>query len=70
MSRSVVLHAVKQGRNNRMETIAMAIIPVVQAIQPDAKCSRQNALTVAKTLRYRLNPARVDRYIAVIAIAK
>jgi hypothetical protein len=67
MSLSVVQHAVKQGKHSRMETAAMAIVP---AMLPDAKCSLQNALNAAKTPRYRLNPARVDRYIAVIATVK
>ena len=35
-----------------------------------ARCSPQNAPSAAKTPKYRLNPARVDRYIAAIATVK
>ena len=63
MSPSAVRRAAKQG--NQSVTGIAAI-----ATGPDAKCFPQYALSVAKTPKYPLNLAVVDRCIVAIATVK
>jgi hypothetical protein len=79
-SPNAVPNAVRQGKQNvsataavtATETIAIAIAIEIAATVPHlhARCSRQCALIVARKLQYPSSPAKVDRYIAVIATAK
>ena len=63
MSLSAVRHVAKPGKPSVTEVVAIAT-------EPDAKCSRQYAPSVAKTLKYRSNHAKVDQCIVAIAIEK
>jgi hypothetical protein len=68
-SPSVVQHAVRQGKHNRMEMEATAMAIALTTL-PDTKCSQQNALNAARTLKCRSNRVKVDRSIAVIVTVK
>ena len=68
-SLSVVHHAVRQGKHNRMEVEATAMV-IAPATLPDAKCSLQNALNVARTLKCRSNRVKADQSIAAIVTVK
>jgi hypothetical protein len=71
MSPSAVRHAVQPGKQrNRVEQEAAATATAAIPAMLPGKCSPQNALNVAKTLRCRLNRVRVDRSIAAIVIAR
>ncbi len=49
----------------------MVVVVVAAAVvATGSRCSRQCALIVAKTLKYRSNPAMADRYIAAAATPK
>ena len=63
MSLSVARHAAKPGKPSVTEVVAIAM-------GPDARCSPQYVPSVAKTLKYRSSPVKVDQCTAATAIAK
>ena len=60
-NRSGALPAVRQGRHGAA-TEAMAT-----ATDPSVRCSPQSAPSVARIVKCRFNPVKVDRYIVVTA---
>ncbi len=69
MTPSVVLHAVRQGKLNRMEAEVTAMV-IAPASLPDAKCSLQNVLTAARILKCRSNRVKAGQSIAAIVTVK
>jgi hypothetical protein len=67
-SLSVVPHVARKGKHGSTETVAAAM--AMTATDLYAKCSPRDAPSVAKTPKYPLNLAVVDRCIVAIAIAK
>jgi hypothetical protein len=68
---NVAQSAVRHEKQNAMAAVATAMeteIPAV--IHLTARCIQQYVPNVASPLQYLSSPARADRYIAVIAIAK
>jgi len=61
MSPSAAPHAVRQGSQNDTEMATTG---------PDARCSPQYVLSAAKTPKYLLNPAVIDRFTVAIATVK
>ncbi len=69
MSLNAVPHAVRQGKHGRTETVlAMETETIVIALH--AKCSQQDALTVAKIPKYLLSPVVIGQSTAVTATVK
>ena len=62
-SLSAVPPAAKQGRQSVTEMVALAT-------DPNAKCSRQYAPSVAKRPKYRSSLVKVDQYIVVTATVR
>jgi len=69
MSPSAVPHAAQQESRACLEVaVTVAAVTETEATgQPRAKCFLQNALSVARTLKYPLNLAVVDRCTVAIA---
>ena len=65
-SQNVAPNAVRQEKQTVMETVATADTATVSP----ARCSLRYAPSVARKLKYRLNLAKVDQCIAVIATEK
>jgi hypothetical protein len=63
MNPSAVLPAAKQGNPSVLEIVAL-VMP------HDIRCTRPYVLSVAKRLKYHLNPVAADRYIVAIATVK
>jgi hypothetical protein len=70
MHLSAVPHVDKRGRHDRTAMVKIAIEIMAMSLHPNDKCSLQCAQSVARKLKYHLNLARVDPYIAGIAFPK
>jgi len=64
MSRNAVPHADSHGKNDRAVPVRKEITP---ATSHNAKCSPLPVHAAEKQPKYRLNPEKADRFIAVIA---